>query len=374
MKGVHNDQGVIRRVIATVGPWPIRPFVLGGSLGFVFLTAAVASRLTEPLMSRDFLFPLFLPAIGITLLVTGIAWVGRRWQQRFGVKWGSYLTFLVAMALVIPVLRALVPGLPDLPNLPLGPGPFLLRTLIPVFLISAVIGNITQSLEVRIAQLDEALALSRQQQMQLIEADEEARRQVAVLLHDRVQAVIITIGMELREFAKKLPADRQRELAPLVERLEVLRVLDVRGAARALSPNLEELDLQTALEEMCIPYEARLDIDLQVDSGIETERDRNDSGVLLACYRIIEQALINVAAHAQATKVVIEVVPIDDGVSIRVTDDGRGLAGEVNPGLGSTVITTWTRAFEGEWRLRPGQSRGAILEAELRRMEPLGAA
>ena len=50
-----------------------------------------------------------------------------------------------------------------------------------------------------------------------------------------------------------------------------------------------------------------------------------DGGLRVTAYRIAKEAMVNVRKHADATQVTIEICRLDDGVEVRVTDDGRGV-------------------------------------------------
>jgi two-component system sensor histidine kinase UhpB len=58
-----------------------------------------------------------------------------------------------------------------------------------------------------------------------------------------------------------------------------------------------------------------------------------DPDVALALYRIAQEALTNAIRHAGATRVRVTLRSDDDGVTLRVADDGRGVHGPV-PGVG----------------------------------------
>lgn len=142
--------------------------------------------------------------------------------------------------------------------------------------------------------------------------------------------------------------------------------MDVRRAARSLSPSLEDVDLQTALEELAAQYEPSMEMAVRVSSDIERRRAALAPDVALAVYRIVEQALLNAATHGQAQHVSIDVDLDGSRIVIAVRDDGRGLpATSTVAGLGSAVIETWTREFGGSWTLTDVSGGGAVLRAEL---------
>ena len=357
-----------------VGPWQIRPGLLTGVAFLYYLTYRAGQQGSMLLFDPTSVTGTIIPGLAAAAVVYGIGALGRAWQGRRGIDWVSYLVTLGAMTAVSVAFRvAVLSGTPAMSvgaNLA-GYGRFLFTFM----LTSAVAGVIVSRLEAQVTATQEALRVAREQQVQLIAADEEARRQVSLLLHDRVQAGLLTTCLELRGLAPALPPGERSMLEGLIERLEAMRVLDVRQAARVLSPNLEEVDLQTALEDLAAQYEAIFTTEVVIDPADERELSERWPFTALAIYRIVDQGLINVAAHAAAESVIVRVERASDGFRVSVQDDGRGIAEPQRPGLGSTLITTWVRATEGEWSLLPNTGMsGATLTATLQPMESMPSA
>lgn len=355
----------MRRLRRALGPFPLHPFVLGGAMAAVYGIAVVGYYATELFFTRTVLVNGVLPALVVGVVVGLIASWGAAWQRRHGVTWPSYLLTICAMGLVMPSVRVLLDLVPDIPGEAPGLGLAVVRSIVVVLTVTAVVGNLTSRLERQVAATEAALALAREQQVQLLSADEDARRQAALVLHDRVQAGLISACLELRALTRDLSTDQRDLLEPTLRRLEELRAVDVRNAVRALSPNLDDVDLQTALEELAMQFETALDIDVRVEADVDRARAALGSRMLLAAYRIVEQALLNTAAHAHATSVQVTVKRDGDGLLVEVTDDGVGIRSD-DRGLGTTIITTWTRAMDGRWRWTGGpQGIGTTLTAEL---------
>ena len=361
----------LRRWLALVGPWPIRPGLLTGVAFLYYLTYRAGQQGRVLLFDPTSIIETIIPGLLGALAMYGVGSLGRAWQRRRGLGWISYLATLGCMtALGIAFRAGVISGTPDLP---LGGNvAAYLRFLFTFVLTSAVAGVIVSRLEQQVSATQEALRIAREQQVQLIAADEEARRQVSLLLHDRVQAGLLTTCLELRGLGPSLPADERAVLDGLIERLEAMRVLDVRQAARVLSPNLEDVDLQTALEDLASQYEAVFTTEVSIDAAVERELSDRWPFTALAIYRIVDQGLINVAAHADAQHVTVRIDRTSDGFAVIVQDDGHGPVGDPQPGLGSTLITTWVRAADGEWSLLPrASSPGATLTATLRPVESM---
>lgn len=372
MTSLDRPRGA-RRILNAFGPYPIRPILLACTVGLLALLIMLVPA-TNYWWNSDVSFAALTTSALIGVGTWVWAFIGSAWQQRHGVHWGSYLLFLVLAGIAAALVRTYLPWAPELPSEGLGLGPAFVRAVMAMLFVNMLIGFATRRVQDQVDATQEALEIAREQQLLLLTADEEARRQISSLLHDRVQAELIAVCMEMRDVVDLLPAAEQSKLDPLIQRLETLRSLDLRNAAHSLSPNLDSVDLQTAVEDLGMPFEASLMITVDIDSSIDEYRHELGESLLLACYRIIEQGLINVAAHAQASRVDVRVWRDRDKVYISVLDDGIGLSEDRPRGLGSVVITTWVRAMHGDWWYKPREgARGTELSAELR-VTPVTAA
>lgn len=354
-----------------IGPWQIQPGLLVFIGLLYYLTYQVGQLGSVPLLDPDPLVTRLIPGLISAIPIYLVARLGRFWQARVGVNWLNYLVTLIAMVAISQLARVI--GLvrtDELSDAVSWVAP--VRFLATFMLTSSIAGLIVRRLTLQVDATEEALRIAREQQVQIIQADEEARRQVALLLHDRVQAGLLSTNLELRALAKKLNPEESKQLNSLVERLESVREFDVRRAAHVLSPNLDDVDLQTALEDLAAQYEASFSVDIQLSPDIERDLLDHAPFTALAIYRIVDQALINVASHANATHVEVVIDYHESGFSLQIADNGRGIREPVTRGLGSTIITTWVRAVGGSWTLGNANSgSGVVLKAQLNRKESI---
>lgn len=126
-----------------------------------------------------------------------------------------------------------------------------------------------------------------------------------------------------------------------------------------MSPNLQDVDMATALEELAETWAPGMAIEVVVDGKVPRDHD-----LRLGVYRIVEQALLNAASHGHARTCAIS-VQVKDDVVIQVDDDGSGLPDNPTPGLGSTLIATWCRTLNGSWRWEESPAGGVRLRASL---------
>jgi signal transduction histidine kinase len=92
---------------------------------------------------------------------------------------------------------------------------------------------------------------------------------------------------------------------------------------------------------------------LQLALGVAVEEDALDPELKTAVYRLVQEALTNVARHAAASSVVVTVAQEPGGVELRVADDGRGFD-EREPTVGFRLagMRSAPRSWAGGWRSR----------------------
>lgn len=352
------------RVIA---PWPLRPLVSFFVVWYFYVATATGQLLgQENVAPSDWIRSVVVDATPAALILALIILAGRQWQRRRGIRLPAYVVTLVIAASVALVVRLVIGAVPlstlDAP-LPIVVGVFRIVALLTITL--AIAGALTARLQRQVDATQRALDQVEDQQELMLAADEAARRQVAALLHDRVQAGLIATGLELQMLMNASPESDRAAIRQIISRLEDLRTLDVRRAARALSPDLHDVDLQTALEDLAAQYEPAMGTAVHVAAELDSRRGEFGDDIVLGVYRVVEQALMNSAQHGQAQHARVSVDLDGSAVRITVSDDGSGVPAAPRQGLGSAVLTTWTRLFGGEWSLSNSTQGGAVVHVTL---------
>jgi signal transduction histidine kinase len=353
-----------------IGPWPVR-------LGPVFFLTTLfgiavgsGSRFAVmPVVQPPDSFEILLPNVATAACLVGILAVARRLFPRLITTTAGYVIIVVISSSVTGILR-LISGITpqeSFPNDAIALMFVSVRLTIVVLVVLAVTGIVTRRLTFEKNRADQALLLAREQQVQLLNEDERVRSQIASMLHDRVQADLISIGLDLQSMTQDAAPEQIEALRRSIDRLETLRSIDVRRAARALSPSLGDfLDLRSAIEDLAAQYAPSMSVVVSVATDVDEGEAHASQWSRLGAYRIIEQALLNAAVHGRARTCDVRVTIVDDErLEIVVSDDGRGLASNQIPGLGTAVITTWTRVLDGRWALSAAEGGGAVLRAEL---------
>jgi signal transduction histidine kinase len=203
---------------------------------------------------------------------------------------------------------------------------------------------------------------------QLVRTQEEERRHLSRELHDHLGQMLTALRVEmgnlerLRGGSTEVFRDHVLEAKHLAE--DSLR--SVRDMAMGLRPSmLDDLGLGPALEWQAREFSRRYGVPVAVK--LEGEIDSLPDGHRTCIYRVVQEALTNIARHSHATEVHISVHGGRDRASLTVLDNGTGFdVGEAQgKGLGLIGIQERVRELGGTvwWNSQPG--RGATLSAEI---------
>ncbi len=159
---------------------------------------------------------------------------------------------------------------------------------------------------------------------QILRVQEEERRRISRELHDDITQTLVNISVQLATLARTSsvnPADLRKHIVRTQRWVEV-SVNKVHEFARALRPALlDDLGLIPTLHSCLKEFTERTGVraELTIYSGVE--RLSNAHRTML--YRVAQSALTNVAQHANATRVKVNIRRIPGAVIMEVIDDGR---------------------------------------------------
>lgn len=191
------------------------------------------------------------------------------------------------------------------------------------------VASLTEALN---AMLDRLEAERRGSARRALQAQEAERLRVARELHDEVGQTLTGLLLQVDGAMRSLPADARGALEEIRERARE-SLQDVRRIAQRLRPEaLDDLGLPSALMTLATRLEAQSQ--LHVVRAIDSELPPLGPETELAFYRVAQEALTNVARHADADTVELELRPVDAHLRLTVRDDGRGLDGNEAPAAG----------------------------------------
>ena len=157
----------------------------------------------------------------------------------------------------------------------------------------------------------------------VVAAQELERRRLARELHDDTGQALTSILLGLRSLEDFVDGDDERAAVARIRRLAVDTLQDVRRLAVELRPKaLDDFGLEAALERLTETFADQTGLTVDFVSRLDGEQPPSE--VATALYRIVQEALTNVAKHAQAGAVSILLTRKNGGVALVIEDDGRG--------------------------------------------------
>jgi two-component system, NarL family, sensor histidine kinase UhpB len=223
------------------------------------------------------------------------------------------------------------------------------------------------------AQLAAALADNRRLAQQYVELQEAERKALARELHDELGQYLNVIKLDavgLRDEQRASGTAMQQRAGAIVENCNhIHRALAT--LIRELRPaGLDELGLAAAVEHCVQTWRTRLP-ELSLELSITGDFTTLPESIAVTLYRLVQEALTNVAKHAAARHVTIRLQrpahgAADDRIDVIVADDGVGTAaGASTRGLGLIGMRERVMALQGELALTSAPGCGFELSARI---------
>jgi signal transduction histidine kinase len=212
------------------------------------------------------------------------------------------------------------------------------------------------ALELKVAERTADLAASR---ARIVATADETRRQIERDLHDGVQQRLVSLGIELRVVEAAMPPDDELR-AKLVHAGSSLAsaVDDLLEVSRGIHPAvLSEGGLGPALNTLANRASIPVELDLRTHGRLPGK-------VEVAVYYVVSEALTNIAKHARASVVHVDLEVEDSIVRVAIRDDGVGGADSAR-GSGLVGLTDRVEALDGRIEIASPAGRGTWLLIEI---------
>jgi PAS domain S-box-containing protein len=209
--------------------------------------------------------------------------------------------------------------------------------------------------------------------LQLINVQEDERKRIAQELHDQIGQALFAMKMNLEIARKNLPPDLEK-LPDIRNRLSETEDLlsqtieQTRDLTTALRPpTLDDFGLIPTLNTHIDSFSKRTNI--KVSLRTKNLKERLSSEIETLLYRITQEALTNVAKHAQATQVSILLSRENSFIYLSVEDDGIGLDTKKSAfpkdRLGLFSIKESVKLLKGEFEIRSKPNKGTKLNVKI---------
>ena len=190
---------------------------------------------------------------------------------------------------------------------------------------------------------------------QVVSAQEIERGRLTRELHDGLLQDLCAVTRDLKAL-KAQQGSGEATSANLVDLAarsgETVNAL--RAICNDLRPPLLQHDLASALKALVEELDARSPAPVHID--ITADELRSPDDVALAIFRITQEALHNAIQHADASEIALRLTQYPDRLRLTVTDDGRGIAGGIEP---ARIVA------QGHFGLAGMRERAAMIGAKL---------
>jgi two-component system sensor histidine kinase UhpB len=182
------------------------------------------------------------------------------------------------------------------------------------------------------AMLDRLEQERRSSARRALAAQEDERSRIARELHDEIGQALTAVAMQADRAAQSASQGDDATLAAIAEAIRQ-SIDDVRRVARRLRPEaLDDLGLVNALILLCrrVGQQSGARIEPDFANNLPSTSPETE----LVIYRVAQESLTNAVRHANASKITLSLAAVDDHITLRVRDDGRGIS---DPPSGDTA-------------------------------------
>ncbi|WP_316752437.1 PAS domain-containing protein [Pedobacter gandavensis] len=199
--------------------------------------------------------------------------------------------------------------------------------------------------------------------MAILETQQAERKRIAENLHNGLGQLLYGVKLSL---SKNMIS--QRNLLPAAQLKELQDTDDLLGDAiresRRLSHELmpailEDFGLKAALDDICNQFQQAILIHT-VYSGLEIKRDKF---IEISIYRVVQELIMNVVKHAEATKIILTINVHEDVIHIQVNDNGKGFDQDLtsNNGIGLRAIRNKASLLNGCMAINSVIGKGTVI-------------
>ena len=202
---------------------------------------------------------------------------------------------------------------------------------------------------------------------------EEERKRIARELHDETSQVLASLNASLEAASGMLPKDTGKVKA-IIKNAQALsiNILDeIHKIIYELRPSLLD-DLGLVAATRWLAEKNLTDIEITVQFNRKGKEKRLPSRVESLLFRIIQEAVYNIAKHANAKNAVIELLFKTDSIRVKIDDDGIGfdvneaISTKARPrGLGLLGMKERVELFKGKLVIRSRPGGGTRIQIEI---------
>jgi signal transduction histidine kinase len=210
---------------------------------------------------------------------------------------------------------------------------------------------------------------------QLISMQESTFRSISRELHDDFGQVLTAVGVMLQRTGRHDLQDAGHLRADLREVQGIVQstLEKIRALSHALHPViLDEIGFEGALDQYLTGFEKQTGITVRCQKeGLSRQLDR---GIAIHIYRVMQEALNNVARHSKTSQAAVRLRFLPASIVLEVEDDGVGFRGRDKQGMGLVSIRERAELVNGRVEFVDRTEGGALVRLTVpTELEPVDA-
>ena len=210
----------------------------------------------------------------------------------------------------------------------------------------------------------------------IIKIQEDERSRIAKEIHENIGSSLYALKLLTHSTFSEIKVNNnkvEKEYNNLIEYLNSV-MEDTRKISHSLSPViLERIGLFEAIEELIKTYTRNGKVQISMDAfGLNFPFNHGEK---IHVYRIVQEALVNIVRHSQATKAKIVTRQIDGSLLIRIIDNGIGMSTFLNKAahnhlsLGLIIMKERALLLGAHLSIKSKKYSGTVIEIEIPRKE-----
>jgi len=198
----------------------------------------------------------------------------------------------------------------------------------------------------------------------ILDTQEIERKRIAETLHNSLGQILYAVKLSLGTVNKSLLNGNDRESLKNADKLLNDAITESRRMSHELMPViLEDFGLKNAVEDICRQFTGTIKFKCRIN-GLNT---RLHKYLETTVYRIIQELMINIVKHSNATEAAVNIEVKKKGVLVTVEDNGKGLVNysQKHDGIGLKTIRNNVNLLNGKINIISKPGKGTIISIDI---------
>lgn len=232
--------------------------------------------------------------------------------------------------------------------------------------------TLEQQVKERTAKLVELVSNQKQLEEQLqqqifravLDTQEIERKRIAETLHNSLGQILYAAKLSLSTVNKSPMTENDKEGLKNADKLLNDAIIESRRLSHELMPViLEDFGLKTAVEDICRKLSGKIQFKCRFKGAIK----QLDKYIEVAIYRLVQELVMNVVKHSDATDALVAIEVHKTSVQVAVQDNGRGfnVVKEKRDGIGLKTIRNNVNLLKGNINITSGRGQGTIINIDI---------